>query len=208
MTRFFSRIASGMILGLAALSLAPAQAAEPYTTLNPAQPQDVPAGKVEVMEFFAYSCPHCNAIEPLVEKWRKTAPEQVVFKWVPVAFNAGMVAQQKMLYTLEALDRMDLHDAFFKAIHEEHKDLYDADDITQWAVAHGIDQKTFTDAFESFGVQTKTKRANELAKEYRIEGTPSFAIAGQYVTSPSQTGSYQGAVDEMDKLVKQVLAAQ
>ncbi|WP_322999089.1 thiol:disulfide interchange protein DsbA/DsbL [Castellaniella sp.] len=206
MTALFSRFASGLLMGLAALALSPAHAA-PFDTLDPIQPSDTP-GKVEVLEFFAYTCPHCAKIEPLVVKWRKTLPDTVVFKGVPVAFNASMKDLQKLYYALEAVGRLDLHDAVFKAIHEENKDLFTADKIIDWVAAQGVDRKAFTDAFNSFGVQTKTTRADELAKAYKIDGTPSFAIGGQYVTSPSHTGSYQGAIDEADKLVKQVLAKQ
>lgn len=204
MHTLFSRIASGLVLGLAALAMTPAHAAN-FDTLDPAQPSDTP-GKVEVLEFFAYTCPHCNAVEPLVEKWRKTLPDTVVFKDVPVAFNASMRDLQKLYYTLEAMGRLDLHPAVFKAIHGEHKELFEAKAITAWVVAQGVDQKAFTDTFNSFGVQTKAKRADELAKAYRIEGTPTFAIGGRYLTSPANMGSYQGAVDETDRLVKQILA--
>ncbi|CAM5205579.1 Thiol:disulfide interchange protein OS=Castellaniella defragrans OX=75697 GN=HNR28_002192 PE=3 SV=1 [Castellaniella defragrans] len=204
MNTLFSRIASGLVLGLAALAMTPAHAAE-FQTLDPVQPTDYP-GKVEVLEFYAYTCPHCAATEPLVEKWLKTEPKDVVFKYVPVAFNASMQDLQKLYYTLEAMDRLDLHPAVFKAIHEEHKQIFEAKQITDWAVSQGLDRKAFTDAFNSFGVQTKVKRADELTKAYHIDGTPTFAIGGRYLTSPASMNSYQGAVDETDKLVKQILA--
>ena len=204
MNTLFSRLASGLILGLAALAMSPAHAAE-FDTLNPAQPTDYP-GKVEVLEFYAYSCPHCFAVEPLVMQWLKTEPKDMVFKYVPVAFNASMQDQQKLYYTLEAMDRLDLHMAVFNAIHKEHKEIFTAAQITDWAVAQGLDRKAFTDAFNSFGVQTKVKRADELSKAYNIQGTPTFAIGGKYLTSPANMNSYQGAVDETDKLVKQLLA--
>ncbi|CAM5784749.1 thiol:disulfide interchange protein DsbA/DsbL [Castellaniella caeni] len=204
MIALISRFASGLLLGLAALAMAPAQAAS-YTTLDPAQPSDTP-GKVEVLEFFSYSCPHCAKIEPLVEKWLKTIPSTVVFKGVPVAFNASMRDQQKLYYTLEALGRLDLHGAVFKAIHEEGKDLFKADAIADWVATQGVDRKAFMDAFNSFGVQTKVARADELTQAYKIDGTPSFAVGGKFVTSPAQTGTYQGAIDETDTLVKQILS--
>lgn len=206
MTALFSRLVSGLVLGLAALAITPAQAAS-FDTLDPVQPSDTP-NKIEVLEFFSYSCPHCAKIEPLLEKWAPTLPDSVTFKGVPVAFNASMKDLQKLYYALEAVDRMDLHSAVFKAIHDEHKDLFKAQDIIDWVADQGVDRQTFIDAFNSFGIQTKITRADELTKSYRIDGTPSIAVGGQYVTSPSHTGSYQGAVDEADKLVKQILAEQ
>lgn len=206
MTASFSRLTSGLILGLASLAFwAPGHAASSYKTIDPVQPSDTP-GKVEVLEFFAYTCPHCAAIEPLVAKWTQTLPDTAVFRSVPVAFNASQTDLQKLYYALEALGRLDLHPAVFKAIHDEHQRLFKEDAITDWVAEHGVDRQAFTDAFNSFGVQTKVKRADELADTYKVEGTPSFAIGGQYLTSPALTGSYQGAIDETDKLLKQVLA--
>ena len=206
MKSFLSRIALGLILGLSLAAAPLAQAADPaYDVVEPAQPSDSP-GKIEVLEFFAYTCPHCKAIEPLVEKWVPTLPADVAFKSVPVAFNASMQDLQKLYYALEALGRLDLHAAVFRAIHDEHQRLFKADAIIDWVAQQGVDRQAFTDAFNSFGVKTRVTRADELAKAYHIDGTPSLAIGGRYVTSPSHTGTYQGAIDEADKLVKQILA--
>lgn len=174
-----------------------------YATLDQAQPSDTP-GKIEVLEFFAYTCPHCAAIEPMVEKWVKTLPPNVVFRSVPVAFNASMADLQKLYYTLDAMGRLDLHPAVFKAIHEEHKPIYDQKAITDWAVSQGLDRAKFTAVFTSFGVQSKVTRANEQAKSYQIEGTPSISVDGKYVTSPSMTQSYEGTIKEAQKLVELV----
>ena len=200
----FSRLLSGLALGLAALAMTPAHAA-PYDTLDPIQPSDSP-GKIEVLEFFFYTCPHCNTIEPLIEKWAAGLPDNVVFKRVPVAFNASMQDMQKLYYTLEALERLDLQPQVFKAIHAERKNLTEADPIIDWAAEQGLDRQTFTDTFNSFGVQTKVARANEMTKSYQVQGTPTIAIGGRYLTSPSNVGTYQGAIDEADRLLKELLA--
>lgn len=200
------RLATSLALCLGVVAApAAAWAADSFETIEPAQPSDTP-DKIEVLEFFSYSCPHCKSIEPLVEKWVPTLPDDVVFKGVPVAFNASMQDLQKLYYTLQALDRLDLHPVVFRAIHDERKRLFKADDIADWAAEQGIDRQAFVDTFNSFGVKARVMRADELVKAYRIDGTPSFAIGGRYVTSPSQTGSYQGAIDESDRLVKKVLA--
>lgn len=191
-------------IGASALfvSSAPAMAADRYTVLEPAQPSDT-TGKVEVLEFFAYSCPHCAQMEPLVEAWAKTLPDNAALKQVPVAFNAGMKDLQKLYFALEALDRLDLHPKVFQAIHQQRKQIYDAKAIAAWMADQGVDAQAFQDAFNSFGVQSKASRADELTNLYKIEGTPSLAIAGKYVTSPSQTGSYQGTIDEAQTLLEQ-----
>lgn len=192
-------------VGMAFTSASFAQANSGYVTIEPAQPSDT-EGKVEVLEFFAYTCPHCFTMEPMVEKWSQTFPENVVLKRVPVAFNAGMADLQKLYYSLEALDRLDLHKAVFFALHRERKRIYDSKAIFDWVETQGVDRKQFEAAFQSFGINNKVARANELAKTYGVEGTPSIAIGGRYVTSPSMTGTYEGAIQEAQRRLDAVLA--
>ena len=191
-------------IGSGALLMPAAQAQNgQYVTVEPAQPSDT-SGKIEVLEFFAYTCPHCNAFEPLIQKWATTLPENVVLKPVPVAFNASMADLQRLYYSLESMNRLDLHDDVFKALHVQRKAIYKADEIADWAEAQGIDRKAFVDVFNSFGVKSKVMRADELAKAYKIEGTPSVAVGGKYVTSPTMTNSYEATIDQVQKLVDMV----
>jgi thiol-disulfide isomerase/thioredoxin len=53
-----------------------------YTRLQQPVPVAVP-GKVEVMEFFGYWCPHCNALEPELEAWVRKLPADVNFRRMP-----------------------------------------------------------------------------------------------------------------------------
>ena len=190
--------------GLAFASAGHAQTGQGYVTVEPTQPSDS-AGKVEVLEFFAYTCPHCAAMEPLTEKWAQTLPENVAFKRVPVAFNAGMADLQKLYYSLEALDRLDLHEKVFEAIHRKRQRIYDFKAIANWIEEQGVERKQFEAAFNSFGINNKVTRANELAKNYKIEGTPSLAVGGRYVTSPSMNGTYEGTVIQAQERLDAVL---
>lgn len=178
-----------------------AQGAQQYVPINPPLPSDTP-GKVEVLEFFAYTCPHCAAMEPMVEDWAKTAPSDVVLKQVPIAFNAGMKPLQQLYYTLLALDRPDLHPKVFTAIHGDHKRLFDKKAMGEWIATQGVDRAKFDSVFDSFSVQTQVQRANQLAEAYRIEGTPSFAVGGKFMTSPVMAGnSYEGALKQVNALI-------
>ena len=77
---------------LTALGIASASCAVALPTLAQGDPQEgtqfsrveppVPpaaTGKIEVLEFFSYACPHCNAFEPSVEAWSKKLPADVAF---------------------------------------------------------------------------------------------------------------------------------
>ena len=164
-----------------------------YKTLDKAQTTDAPAGKVEVTEFFWYSCPHCATLDPALEAWVKKQGNAISFKRVPVMFRPSFVPQQKLYYTLEAMNRLgDLHPKVFNAIHAERKALDTDAAITDFIVAQGVDRAKFLEVYNSFGVQTKAKRAAQLQEGYKIDGVPTLAIDGRYMTSPSIVGAGMG----------------
>ena len=200
--RIFVAVLLGAGLAFAPLGHAQSQA---YITIDPAQPSDT-KDKIEVLEFFAYSCPHCYAMEPLVAKWTQTLPENVVLKRVPVAFNAGMEDLQRLYFTLEVLNRLDLHQEVFNTLHRDRKRMYDFKSIANWIESKGVDRKEFESVFNSFGVNNKVSRANALVDTYNVQGTPSLAIGGRYVTSPSMTGTYEGTITEAQRRLDAVLA--
>ncbi len=189
------------LLAVASLSLVTAMAgASPaapvngtdYRTLE--KPQQTDGGKkVEVTEFFWYSCPHCNAFEPALEAWVKKQGDKINFKRVPVAFRDSFIPQQKLYYTLEALGLVDtMHAKVFRAIHAERQSLDNDKQIADFIAKQGIDAKKFSDMYNSFGVQTKARRATQLMEGYKVDGVPMIAIDGRYVTSPSIVGAGLG----------------
>jgi len=163
-----------------------AQAPNQYVDVNP--PQTTEPGKIEVLEFFSYGCPHCAIVEPMVADWKKSLPSDVVMYSVPVAFNAAMKPLQKLFYALEAIDRTDLHPKVFEVIHQDKKRIFTQEAIVDWADSQGIAPAKLKAAMDSFGVNSKVQRADQLAKGYAIQGTPSLTVNGRYLTSPSEAG--------------------
>lgn len=151
------------------------------------KPQQTEAGKkVEVIEFFWYSCPHCNALEHDLVEWIKKQGDNIVFKRIPAAFRDSMVPQQKLYYTLEAMGKFnELHQKVFNAIHVEKKRVDTDAEILDFMVKQGVDKQKFLEVYNSFGVQSKAKRAMQLMQAYQIDGVPLLAVDGRYVTSPS-----------------------
>jgi thiol:disulfide interchange protein DsbA len=174
-----------------------------YTKLSEPVPVSVPAGKVEVLEFFSYGCPHCFALEPTLEVWAKRLPPDVVFKRVPVGFNALYENYQKIYYALEAMGQVDaMHKKVFNAIHQQRLRLDKEADIAAFMTANGIDGDKFIEHYKSFSVQTKARQAQQLSRSYKIDGVPSMAVQGRYVTSGSQAGSNERALAVTDALVQ------
>jgi thiol:disulfide interchange protein DsbA len=152
-----------------------------YRRLGKPAPVDAPAGKIEVIEFFAYSCVHCFNFEPLLTQWMKTVPAHVVVRRSPVGFNAQFVPLQKLYFTLEAMGKLDaLHDKVFKAVHEERQRLNTPEAIAGWAASQGLDRTQFNQVYNSFAVTGKVNRATQLQDAYEVEATPSLGIAGRY----------------------------
>jgi len=176
-----------------------------YVTLDKRVPADVGPGKIEVIEFFWYSCPHCNAFEPRFESWIKSAPKDLVIKRAPVRFREDFEAQQRMYYVLEALNKVDsLHAQVFKAIHVDRLNLTTSDNLANWALARGIDKNKFMEVFNSFGVATQAKRAAQLQESYKVQGVPALGIAGRYYTDGSLAGSMDRALQVVEYLVNEV----
>lgn len=171
---------------------------EDYKTLDRTQPVSQ-NGKIEVTEFFAYWCPHCNAFDPELSEWVKAHSDRIVFNRVPVAFHDGDDQQQKMYYALEALGKNEaLHKVIFRAIHVDHRHLNDEAAIADFVASQGVDRAKFVAAFESFGVQAKVQRAAQLMNGYKIDSVPTLAVDGHYETSPSIAGGKLGTATEQE----------
>jgi thiol:disulfide interchange protein DsbA len=170
-----------------------------YTRIVPAQPTQVAAGQVEVLEFFWYACPHCYAIDPLVESWRKAKPAYISFARVPVTWTEGHRSLARLFYTLESLGKLDqLHAEVFKEIHVNGDPLVaaDPDDVAgserieaAFARKQGIPEDVFSKAYHSFTVDNDLQRADQLVQRYRIDGVPTFVINGKYIADVRTAGS-------------------
>lgn len=174
-----------------------------FTRLAQPAPVSAPAGKIEVVEFFSYGCPHCFALEPTLETWAKRLPADVVFKRVPVGFNALYENYQKIFFALEAMGQVEhMHRKVFNAIHQQRQRLDKEADIAAFMTANGVDGAKFIELYKSFGVQTKARQAQLLANAYKIDGVPAMGVQGRFVTSGSQAGSNERALAVTDVLVQ------
>ena len=174
-----------------------------YVKLSQAAPTSAPAGKVEVVEFFWYGCPHCNHFEPYLAAWAAKLPADVYFRRVPVAFRENPFGvHQRLYFAVEAMGLIPaLHAKIFHAIHEEGLKLDKPELIADFVAKNGVDQAKFMAVFDSFSVQTKCKQARTLAEAYKIDGVPTMGIAGQYYTSVSLNGSPEKTLAVVDTLV-------
>lgn len=176
-----------------------------YLSLDKRVPTDVGTGKIEVIEFFWYSCPHCHSFEPQFAAWVKAAPKDVVVQRVPVRFRDDFEAQQRAYYVFESLNMVDaMHGKLFHAIHTERQQLNSAQALAAWANKNGLPEKKFMDTFNSFGVATKARRATQLQDAFKVQGVPALGIAGRFYTDGGLAQSMDRALQVADYLIGEV----
>ena len=180
----------------------PPQEGTDYLLLDKPAPTEAAAGKVEVVEFFWYSCPHCNRFEPQLEAWIKKMPKDTVLRRVPVSFRPDFEPQQRLYYVLESLGKVDeLHKKVFYAIHVDKQNLSTADQVAAWAEKQGLDKAKFVEAYNSFPIATKARKATLLQDAYKVDGVPALGVAGRYFTSGSVAQSMERALVVTDYLI-------
>lgn len=161
--------------------------------------------KIEVVEVFWYGCPHCYSFEPKLNKWKKTMPDNVVFRRVPAIFSnrPAWVAHARAYYTAELLGVLDkIHQPLFEAIHKNRQRIATEDALADFFAQYGVDQQTFKDTFNSFGVQIKVNIAKDLTRKYKIDGVPSIIVNGRYRTHASLTNGQAGILKVIDFLIE------
>jgi protein dithiol oxidoreductase (disulfide-forming) len=173
-----------------------------YTRLHQPIPVAV-AGKVEVIEFFGYWCPHCSAFEPKLEAWVKTLPADVNFRREPVAWQPSHVPYQRLYFALEALGLGGaIHQRVFDAVHVQHLRLDTDAGVAAFAAANGIDKGKLLDAMKGFAVDSRVRMANQLFADYHLDGVPTLTVNGRYITSPEKAGGEDRTLRVVDALIR------
>jgi thiol:disulfide interchange protein DsbA len=189
------------LLAFASAGAAWSQAGPPYSMLTPAQATDG-SGKIEVIEFFWYGCPHCYALEPAVNAWLKTAPKDVVFKRIPAFPSDSWGQGASMYYTLEAMGLLDqYHQKVFDAIHRDKVNFANKSSRDEWLKANGIDAVKYAEVEKSFAVVSRLARARQLTASYKVDSVPRIIVNGKYVTSGEQAGGADKIFSTVDQLV-------
>jgi thiol:disulfide interchange protein DsbA len=196
--------ASALVASPALAQPAPVEGKD-FTRVETPQPPGVPAGKVEVLEFFSYACPHCSAFEPVLEGWEKQLPAEVILRRVPVPFLMNADNFMRTYYALETIGAVQaMQVKIFRGIHIERKHLEKGEDLAAFVGANGGDAAKFLAAFKSFSVNTSVARAKKLVADYKIDSVPALVVHGRWMTSPSQAGSQERALAVVDQLVQRV----
>jgi thiol:disulfide interchange protein DsbA len=191
-----------------ALAQAPAfEEGKHYFVIEPAQPTSS-GNKIEVVEAFMYTCPHCADLEPFLLAYRKNLPADVQFVPMPVAWNGGAEAFARAYYAAETLGIVEkTHEPMFAAIHKEGVRFTNMEDIANWYAKYGVTAEAFMSAANSFAVNTKINRSKTMVPRYGITGTPMVVVNGKYRVDVTSAGGHQQLVDVLKFLVDKERAA-
>jgi len=181
-----------------------------YSVFSPPKATDS-RDKIEITEFFWYGCGHCYNLEPVLQKWLKKLPKDVVFRRVPAVFPGrdggpgSWAPAAKLYYAMEALGLLDkLHGEVFDAIHIERINLQNEKTMLEWMGKKGVDTAKFADVYNSFAVQAKVSRSMQLTQSHELDGVPALIVDGHYKPSTGAAGSNEDVLAVVDQLIEKV----
>jgi len=176
---------------------------EDYRALQKPVPPEAAPPQIEVIEFFSYGCSHCRDFETQFEKWKAAAPKDVSVRREHVGFQTNFEPLQRIYYALEIMGKIDqLHAKVYAALQAERKQINQPQVLFPWIAAQGLDRAEFEKVYNSFGVATKVRRANELQKAYDVEGTPALTTGGRYYTDGSMARNFTRMLALTDVLIE------
>ena len=198
------------VAALAALGLRPGDAAaqgkfvegKDYAALK--TPVSLPrSGRVEVVEFFWYGCPHCFAFEPVLEPWAAQLPPDVHFRRVAYGFDEALrEVHQRVYYTWEALDVVGtMHTRTFERFHTQHKPINTEADMLAFAGESGLDVAKVKAAWNGFSMPVKLRQVRDFCESYGVDFVPQIGVQGRYLTAPSMAGDGPKALAATDSLI-------
>lgn len=183
----FALVAASLVASTAFASPTNPQNGVEYTTLSSPQPVQPVGKKVEVIEFFAYHCPACYALEGGMVDWARKNADKVTFRRIHLPFQGAADPEAHLFLTLEAMGKeAEMHPKILNAVHVQRIRLMKDDQIIDWVTKNGVDKAKFMETWNSFGVMTKLRRLGQTTTNYQVSGTPTLIVDGKYQTSPGQ----------------------
>jgi thiol:disulfide interchange protein DsbA len=206
-TRFFLKATAAAVAALAAGCAPPRDPAKPieegfeYLVVPNPWP-NLSGSRYEVIEFFWYGCPYCNAFEPFLKEWAARLPPDVAFRHLHVGLNRNQAVHQRLFFALEVLGKdKELNSVMFSALHERQMFLESPERIADFFAQHGVDRQLLLDTMKSPEVAARCERANSIAKAAKITGVPELAVNGKWLTDTTMAGNYRKTLNVVDYLL-------
>lgn len=171
------------------------------TPQTPADP-----ARIEVMEIFAYSCPHCFSLEGPLQAWLAKKPDDVNFIRLPHTLGSQANAlRNKAMYTAHMLGALEnFHRALFGAIHGQGKMMSTPEELRAlFEQSTGIKGEEFDGAYKSFVVDSRNRIAEQAVRDIGVTSVPTLVVDGKYAVSPRAGGGPKEMFAIVDFLVDQ-----
>ncbi len=194
-----------------------------YFRIDPAQPTSTP-GKIEVTEVFSYGCPACFQFHGIVDQMVKDLPRGTVMTYTPASFrpDENWPLLQRAYLTAQAfgVDKQS-HDAMFDAVFKSGElGIMDQqtnkpkaqsawptiDDVAKFYAKYGVKPEEFVATANSFTINTKMKRADELIRAYEVDSTPTIVVNGKYRFTAATAGGYPQSIELVQWLISKEAA--
>ena len=180
-----------------------------YTAIEGGKPfrQQGP-GKIEVVEVFSYSCPHCAYLQPKLEAWQASLPKSVVVSYMHAAFDPGDPFMLGYL-AADAAKAVPLsHHRLFAAVHDTGELPRNAtlQQVTSFYLGlPGINGKAFTAALADKASLGRTMLATrEFQMRSKLSGTPTLIVDGRYLVNGN---SYDSILGNTRKIIDAITAS-
>jgi len=197
---------TALLLGLPVYQANALEEGVDFVALTQPQPTETD-GKVEVLEFFWYGCPHCWHLEPLLKLWKDRMPANAQFRRFPAILGPHWEPLARAYFAAELMGKVEqLHDALFEAVQVKKERLTDADSIAKFVATQGVDPDAFKEAYNSFFVDMQVRKSKELGKAYGIDGVPTIIVDGKYRTGAGMAGGNEQMLLVVDDLIKKAAA--
>ncbi len=186
---------------------------EDYEIITPKESGSTPPTKVDVLEFFSYTCPYCNQLAPLIKSWGEENLDKVNMMHSSVpgsSSNHPWTTFSRLYYTTEALNVEDqTHFAIFHAYHTKRNPMSNTNlmwqELAVYMESKGITKEEFESTFNSFSVNLKVEQARKEALGVNLQGTPTILLDNRILVKSSRKG-IPAMVSTTEYLVDEILA--
>lgn len=201
----FSALLTTCVAAFSTLTLAQSHP-DGYETLPTpvaVNPSSAESGKVEVLEFFWFGCPHCFAFEPSINEWKDSKPDYVNFVREAPPLNPSWLAHSQAFYAAQVMGVTEqMFEPLFNGIHVKGLPLRDAESISEFVGTLGIDSAEFLKTMKSRVVSVRIEKSMELAIDVKVRGVPAILVNGKYMTGNSIAGGHEQIIQVINTLTE------
>lgn len=142
-------------------------------------------GRIAIVEFADFECPHCAMIRPIMSEVVKKFPKDVTLYFKPFPLNAHNFGEPGARATLAAHAQgrfWEMHDFLF-----ENQGRVDLPKVEAFALELGLNLERFKKDMQGAPVTEMIQRDRQEAMQANLSGTPTIYINGKLYLDDKST---------------------